>query len=80
MSCMLPPVCAFCVHLLNNPEQECQAFAEIPDDIMLGKSDHLDPYEGDGGLRFELKPDDEADFEEINEIRSAMGLPAFRCT
>lgn len=78
MSCLLPPICVFCRHLLNEPEQECRAFREIPDDIMTGKCDHTDPYQGDNGLRFQLVPSFQEDFDEINLVRQEMGFPAFR--
>jgi hypothetical protein len=78
MSCLLPPVCAFCTHLLNEPEQECRAFHEIPAVIMNGTCDHTEPYPDDGGVCFQLIPDYAEDFAEVNNIRQEMGLPLFR--
>lgn len=78
MSCLLPPVCAFCRHLLNEPEQECRAFQEIPAAIMNGNCDHSEPYPGDGGICFQLIPEYKEDFAEVNSIRQEMGLSLFR--
>lgn len=78
MSCLLPPVCAFCKHILNAPEQECRAFQKIPDAIMLGHNDHLEPLEGDGGYQFCLAEEHREAFSEVNDIRQSLGLAAFR--
>lgn len=78
MSCLFPPVCAFCAHILNQPDQECRAFHEIPEDIMLGNNDHVDAIEGDGGYRFQLNQDDLEAFQEVNNIRQAMDLRTYR--
>ncbi|TXH70644.1 MAG: hypothetical protein E6Q83_05215 [Thiothrix sp.] len=80
MSCLLPPVCAFCEHLLNSPEQDCLAFHEIPDAIMTGKQDHTEALAGDKGYRFQLATEHLEAFTEINTIRQAMGLLPFRLT
>ena len=56
MSCLLPPICAFCEHLLNLPEQDCLAFREIPDSLMLGQNDHYEALQNDQGYRFQLDP------------------------
>lgn len=75
MSCVLPPVCVFCQHFLeDDPERECLAFREIPNDIMDGKCDHTEPYPGDGGYRFQLVPGEMETFLELNEIRREFGL------
>lgn len=52
------PVCTLCKHLDIGPFLEagahrCEAFARIPDEIWQGDNDHTEPYEGDGGVRFE---------------------------
>lgn len=78
MSCLLPPVCAFCQHLLNEPDQECRAFKKIPTAIMNGSCDHTERYPGDGGFRFQLNAEYVEDFAEVNEIRQEMGFPLFR--
>ncbi|UOG93729.1 MAG: hypothetical protein L3K52_08385 [Candidatus Thiothrix sulfatifontis] len=79
MSCLLPPVCAFCQHFLeNDPERECQAFVEIPGAIVEGKCDHTEPYPGDDGYRFALIPEELETFLELNEVRQEFELPAFR--
>lgn len=78
MSCLLPPICAFCEHLLNLPEQDCLAFREIPDTIMLGQNDHYEALQNDQGYRFQLDPEQITTLEEINELRQMMGLQPFR--
>lgn len=79
MSCVLPPVCVFCQHFLeNDPERECLAFEEIPAAIMDGKFDHTEPYPGDGGYLFRLEPDEVETFLELNEVRREFSMPAFR--
>lgn len=79
MSCLLPPVCVFCQHYLeDDPERDCLAFEEIPGSIITGKCDHIDFYPGDGGYRFLLRPGELETFLELNEVRQEMGLVAFR--
>ena len=79
MSCLLPHICVFCQHYLeNDPERECLAFQEIPDDIMAGNCDHGDPYPDDGGYRFQLQPEELETFLELNDLRREMGLLEFR--
>lgn len=79
MSCILPPVCVFCVHFLeNDPERECRAFVEIPGVIIEGKCDHVDPYPDDGGYRFQLIASELATFHELNAVRQEFDLPPFR--
>ena len=78
MSCLLPPICAFCSHLLNEPEQECRAFKEIPPDIMHGDCDHIAPYPEDNGIQFQMIPGYEQDLAELNVIRQEMGLSPFQ--
>jgi hypothetical protein len=63
-----PNICDACVRLRkrSNPGSEtsldrwipyCEAFPEeIPDEIYRGGFDHRNPYEGDRGIRFELRP------------------------
>lgn len=56
----LPPYsiqCGGCAHLLDASRRTCTAFAQgIPAAIWLGQHDHTQPYEGDGGIRYERKP------------------------
>jgi hypothetical protein len=47
--------CNDCVHLKRGTAT-CDAFPDrIPDDILLGRHDHTEPYPGDHGIRFEPK-------------------------
>lgn len=79
MSCVLPPVCVFCQHFLENDvERECLAFVEIPSAIMDGKCDHTEPYPGDNGYRFRLIPTELETFIELNDIRREFKLLEFR--
>jgi hypothetical protein len=57
-------LCIFCRHLKEGTVR-CEAFPEgIPDEILFSLHDHREPCEGDHGIRFELKPGEEAGFEE----------------
>lgn len=79
MSCLLPPVCVFCQHLLEgDPDKECRAFTEIPGEIMEGRCDHTAPYPDDGGYRFSLIPAELETFLELNEVRREFNLTEFR--
>jgi len=73
--CFLPPMCVFCRHYnqdagVNGPD--CSAFVEIPDQIFHGDFDHREPFPGDGGLRFELDPEQADDFEEVMEMKAKL--------
>jgi hypothetical protein len=63
-----PNICDACVRLRkrSNPESEtsldrwipyCDAFPErVPNEIYRAGFDHRNPFEGDHGIRFELRP------------------------
>lgn len=43
------PVCKFYIEGLK-----CKAFPKgIPEEILIGESDHTEPFKGDNGIRFE---------------------------
>jgi len=50
--------CNYCKHRrVRGITTYCAAFPNgIPDDIKWNKFDHKKPYEGDGGIRFEVIP------------------------
>ncbi len=49
--------CTLCAHLHDSPDRpgRCQAFPDgIPMEIWMGRNRHLEPVDGDRGIRFEL--------------------------
>jgi hypothetical protein len=58
-------------------EDDCGAFAEIPEPIFRGELDHSAPFPGDKGLRFRPNEDLRKELEEVNELRRAMGLSPY---
>ena len=62
------PICLLCKHYREGQDwgdaNTCAAFPDgIPEEIELGGFDHRKPFEGDMGIRFELKPGAEMDWE-----------------
>jgi hypothetical protein len=55
-----PPICEACKHRGyrdDGPGWACVAFPHgIPDAIAVDGFDHREPFDGDGGWRFELDP------------------------
>jgi len=50
------PACYTCKHRHPTDVTRCLAFTqEIPEEIMFGDNDHTEPFEGDGGIRYEKK-------------------------
>lgn len=49
-----PNLCFFCKHLEGG--KSCKAYKTIPDEIFYGLVDHRNNYEGDKGIKWELKP------------------------
>lgn len=60
-----PPMCLKCRHfklLLDEHWFKCTAFPMgIPNDIIYGRHDHRKKYQGDKGIRFELKTNSDVD-------------------
>lgn len=49
--------CAYCSRLAGGRGAACLAFAAgIPQAILSNQADHRKPFDGDGGIRFELRP------------------------
>jgi len=45
--------CAYCKHK-HEDTPTCEAFPDgIPDEILMMKNDHTEPFEGDHGIQFE---------------------------
>ena len=71
MTDVSPPLCIFCRHLKDG-QVRCAAFPQgIPDDLLFSLRDHREPYEGDRGIRFELKPGEEASLGEWLALEQA---------
>lgn len=58
-------LCSICTH--RHPDTHpptCDAFPQrIPTDIRVMRADHREPYEGDHGIRFEMREGKEAEYE-----------------
>lgn len=54
------PTCGTCAHFIGRDEEHdmvCEAFPEgIPDDILLGWSQHTGPVDGDNGIQYQPVP------------------------
>ena len=47
--------CSDCKYFNRDTWKSCSAFPDgIPIDIIMGSTGHVDPYEGDNGIQFEL--------------------------
>ena len=65
-------ICIFCRHLCEDGTR-CTAFPKgIPDEILFGWHDHRLTFEGDGGTLFELKPGEEANWDEWQDLSEAL--------
>lgn len=57
---VVAPICVYCKHFEKNENAEsltCKAFpGGIPIAILHSRHDHRQPYEGDGGVTFDLSP------------------------
>lgn len=72
MSDLSTLLCLFCRHLREDGTR-CAAFPEgIPDEILFCGHDHRLPFEGDRGIRFELKPGEEANWDEWQDLSDAL--------
>ncbi len=66
------PTCYRCKHFLGSPRGTCKAFPErkIPEEIWSGEFQHLEPFPGDNGVRFEVNVGNE--YLTISEVASAL--------
>ncbi|OJW20446.1 MAG: hypothetical protein BGO49_04355 [Planctomycetales bacterium 71-10] len=54
------PICLRCRHFVDDRRWTCAAFPRgIPGPILVMEADHREPYPGDGGIRFEPRPEPE---------------------
>ena len=68
---VLPNPCYRCKHFLGAKVGRCDAFPhQIPERIWAGKSQHLEPFPGDRGIRFEPNVADE--FLTISEVAKVL--------
>lgn len=69
--------CALCIHFKSDIRDQnvCDAFpGGIPNEIAFGYNHHVEPWPGDGGIRFEPRPgfeDMTAEFERMDERQTA---------
>lgn len=62
----------FCLHYHHKPDErdwDCIAFHEIPDCIFVGGFTHIGAIQGDGGVRFELNPDYQEAYIDVEDLR-----------
>lgn len=64
MTTVAPPICGGCKHLRGDlREPKCDAFpAGIPNEILLSRADHRQPFAGDQGIRFDPKDAEAAEY------------------
>ncbi len=64
--------CAFCKHLHTATPEEpltCDAFPDgIPEPIATTKVEHVEPYPGDNGIRFEPLPEHASFFDNVIDL------------
>ncbi len=67
MTTVSPPICGGCTHLHGDLlDPKCDAFpAGIPNEILLSKADHRQPYVGDKGIRFDPKTPQDAEYADF---------------
>jgi hypothetical protein len=68
MTSVAPPICGGCKNLTSPDlrEPRCTAFPDgIPNEILLSRADHRQPFAGDNGIRFDPKDADAAKYAEF---------------
>ncbi len=77
---MITPQCLACRHLRDgrDPAMACAAFPSgIPDAILTNRHDHRQPFEGDGGVRFEPRPGEQHPFGAVTITDTEPGHDVF---
>lgn len=70
--CLLPPNCIFCSHYHHEVTVDgwdCDAYEEIPEVIFEGGNAHTEEVPDDQGFRFELNPELEEEYNEVEELK-----------
>ena len=72
MTSYVPSQCRACARYTR--ESRCEAYPQgIPRQIVIGGADHRQPFEGDHGLRFELRLDRAKELAEWEQVFGARG-------
>jgi hypothetical protein len=67
MTSVVPPICYGCARFrVGAGPLKCDAFPKgIPEDIVLSRADHREPYPGDNELTFLAKDDEAARYAQL---------------
>lgn len=64
MTTPIAPICMYCTHFRPDADEfACDAFpSAIPQSIIMSEVDHRQSVKGDGGIQFEAKSKDGAEY------------------